>query len=98
MEYSNKDEIGEIVKGFNALLTSLEATIKDAKTSSCENASVSHELSSTSLQIGKNAEDGMKIVEETIKEIDKVKLNIEEDATAAEASKVEIKECLFRIE
>lgn len=70
----------------------LEKTIKDAKASSNENASVSSELSSTSLQIGKSAEESTKIVEETIKEIGKVKLIIEDGARAAEESKSEIQE------
>ncbi|HRF56236.1 MAG TPA: methyl-accepting chemotaxis protein, partial [Campylobacterales bacterium] len=56
--YDGKDEIGDAIKSFNALLTTLEETIKDAKKTSNENASVSHELSATSAQIGKNAESG----------------------------------------
>jgi len=92
INYNGKDEIGEIVASFNKLLSVLETTIKDAKSSSSENASVSSELSSTSMQIGKNAEEGTKIVEETIREVDKVKLIIEDGATAAEASKVEIRD------
>ncbi len=92
INYSGKDEIGDIVSAFNSLLSSLENTIRDAKRSSSENASVSSELSSTSLQIGKSAENSTKIVEETIREIGKVKVIIEDGARAAEDSKVEIQE------
>ncbi len=92
INYSGKDEIGDTVDSFNELLGVLEKTIKDAKASSNENASVSSELSSTSLQIGRGAEESTKIVEETIKEIGKVKLIIEDRARAAEESKAEIQE------
>lgn len=92
IEYAAKDEIGEIVSNFNDLLNVLESTIKDAKTSSNENASVSGELSATSTQIGKNAEQGAKIVAETIGEITRVKNVIESGASNAERSKTEIQE------
>jgi len=92
IKYDGKDEIGDIVASFNKLLTVLESTIKDAKNSSSENASVSSELSSTSMQIGKNAEEGTKIVEETIKEISRVRATIEDSASGAANAKVEIQE------
>lgn len=92
IDYAAKDEIGEIVSNFNDLLNVLESTIKDAKTSSNENASVSGELSATSTQIGKNAEQGAKIVNETINEITRVKNVIESGANNAERSKTEIQE------
>lgn len=95
--YSGKDEIGDIVASFNELLDVLENTIKDVKNSSNENASVSSELSHTSEHIGKNAEIGIKIVEKTIVEINKVKAIIEDGAAAAENSKIEIKEAGDRL-
>ncbi len=90
LEYNNKDEIGEIVKGFNVLLGSLETTIKDAKNSSSENASVSHELSSTSAQIEKNAEASKQIVENTIAEITAIKGFIESSARLSAETKDDI--------
>ncbi len=92
LKYSAKDEIGVIVDSFNKLISVLESTIKDAKRSSNENASVSSELSSTSLQIGKSVEEGAKIVEEAIKEVTKIKNTIEDSASGAARSKVEIEE------
>jgi len=54
----------------------LEQTIIEAKTSSSENASISHELSTTSMQIGRNAEqrsaNSLKISKDTDKIINMV--------------------------
>ncbi|WP_333804421.1 MCP four helix bundle domain-containing protein, partial [Sulfurospirillum sp.] len=55
IKYEKNNEIKEMVDSFNDLVVTLEHTIGDAKNSSNENASVSHELSTTSMQIGRNA-------------------------------------------
>jgi len=88
--YAKKNEIKEIVDSFNDLVATLEHTIVDAKTSSNENASVSHELSTTSMQIGRNAEQSSTIVENTIHEIDSIKTFVQETATLSENMKEEI--------
>ena len=69
INYDKNNEIKEIVDSFNALIVTLEHTISDAKNSSNENASVSSELSATSMQIGRNAEQSSSIVDNTIEEI-----------------------------
>ncbi len=88
--YEKNNEIKEIVDSFNDLVTTLETTITDAKTSSNENASVSHELSTTSMQIGRNAEQSSSIVENTIFEIDSIKSFVQETAKLSESMKEEI--------
>lgn len=90
ISYTNKDEIKEMVDELNILLAELERTIKDAKHTSGENASVSHELSSTSIQIGKNAEDSSRIVENAIKDIHAIKSFISDSAKLSESTKDEI--------
>ena len=75
--YAKQNEIKEIVDSFNDLVNTLEHTITDAKTSSNENASVSHELSTTSMQIGRNAEQSSSIVENTIHEIDTINIIVQ---------------------
>lgn len=92
IKYNSKDEIGEIATSFNRLLDTLETTIKDAKASSSENASISSELSSTSLQIGKSAEESARIVIEATKEIEKIKYDLHASAESAAKAAVEIKE------
>ena len=90
ISYSKHNEIKEIVESFNALVDSLEGTIVDAKNSSSENASVSHELSTTSMQIGQNAEKSTTIVENTIREIASIKSFVQETANLSESMKKNI--------
>ncbi|KHG34340.1 methyl-accepting chemotaxis protein [Sulfurospirillum sp. MES] len=88
--YDKANEIKEIVDSFNALVHTLEQTIIDAKNSSSENASVSHELSTTSMQIGRNAEQSSLIVENTIHEIDTIKTFVQETAKLSDVTKDKI--------
>ena len=61
----NKDEIAQITTVVNQLLAQLAQALDDAKKTAIENAAVSEELSSTSMQIGIRIEDAAKEVEET---------------------------------
>jgi methyl-accepting chemotaxis protein len=90
IQYSKNNEIKEIVDSFNDLVVTLEQTIVDTKNSSNENASVSHELSTTSMQIGRNAEQSSTIVENTIQEIESIKTFVQETATLSENMKQSI--------
>ena len=90
ISYTKHNEIKEMVDSFNTLVETLELTIKDAKNSSNENASVSHELSTTSMQIGRNAEQSSTIVENTIHEIEAIKTFVQETATLSEGMKQSI--------
>ena len=90
IQYSKNNEIKEIVDSFNDLVITLEQTIVDAKNSSNENASVSHELSTTSMQIGRNAEQSSTIVANTIQEIETIKTFVQETATLSENMKQSI--------
>ncbi len=87
INYGKKNEIQEIVNSFNALVDTLEVIIDDVKHSSSENASVSHELSTTSMQIGRNAEKSTTIVENTIQEIASIKTFVQETAALSEKMK-----------
>jgi methyl-accepting chemotaxis protein len=90
INYEKKNELKNISDSFNALVTTLEQTIVDAKNSSSENASVSHELSTTSMQIGRNAEKSTTIVENTIQEIATIKTFVQETAMLSESMKKSI--------
>ncbi len=90
INYGKKDEIQEIVKSFNSLVSTLEVIIDDVKHSSNENASVSHELSATSMQIGRNAEHSTIIVNNTIEEIVSIKKFVQETAILSESMKKSI--------
>ncbi|AFL68129.1 methyl-accepting chemotaxis protein [Sulfurospirillum barnesii] len=88
--YGKNNEIQEIVNSFNALVDTLEVIIDDVKRSSNENASVSHELSTTSMQIGRNAEHSTIIVNNTIEEIVTIKKFVQETAILSEEMKKSI--------
>ncbi len=90
VKYDGKDEIGVTMNSFNKLLAALEQTINDAKHTSGENASVSHELSSTSMQIGNNAEESAKIVQSAISEINDIKVFIENSVRISESTRKSI--------
>lgn len=98
LHYKRNDEIKEIADEFNKLINVLEQTIQDAKTSSNENSSVSHELSQTSMQLGKNAEETSKIVTNATKEIDAIKNFIEETASIASNTKNSIEKAGMQLE
>ena len=90
IKYGKNNEIQEIVNSFNSLVDTLETIIDDVKRSSSENASVSHELSTTSMQIGRNAENSTVIVNNTIEEIVAIKKFVQETALLSEEMKKSI--------
>lgn len=92
MPSSGQDEFSQIARGMNTLLESLKNVFKDAKSSSNENASVSSELSSTSLQIGKSVEESSRVVLEATKEIERIKITLQDSASEAVNASSEIKE------
>jgi len=98
INYEKKNELKDISDSFNALVITLEQTIVDAKNSSSENASVSHELSTTSMQIGRNAEKSTTIVENTIQEIATIKTFVQETATLSEKMKISITDAGQRLD
>jgi len=90
ISYNKNNEIKEIVDNFNLLIKDLKHIIVETKSSSSENASVSHELSTTSLQIGQNAEKSSNIVKDTIVEIKNVKSFVDKTTKMSQNMKIEI--------
>jgi methyl-accepting chemotaxis protein len=90
LDDSKNDEFGEIAKNINSLLLTLRKIIDDSKNSSSENAAISHELSTTSLSVGKNVENSVTIVNNATLEAQNIKENIKETIGIAEGSKSEI--------
>ena len=60
-----EDELSALAKNLNAMFAELRNVINSAKESSSENSSISHELSTTSLQVGKNVEASVAIINES---------------------------------
>ena len=65
IQLHSKDEISDIMDSVNSLIADVASALNVAKDNAIENASVAEELSNTSLQIGKRAEEEAKVVFET---------------------------------
>ncbi|MCK9554001.1 MAG: methyl-accepting chemotaxis protein, partial [Aquamicrobium sp.] len=57
-------ELSEMAQSFNKLLASLRDLIETSKQSSSENASISHELSTTAMGVGENVEKSVLVIDE----------------------------------
>ena len=90
LEIKTQDEIGKVSKEFNSFLETIRSLINDSKEASNENASISHELSTTALQVGKNVEDSVSIVEDSNMKAIKVQEEISDAMEDAKNSKEEI--------
>ena len=60
----SKDELSKLATNLNDMFLELKDVIQDAKNSSDENSSISHELSVTSMKVGKNVEQSVVIINE----------------------------------
>lgn len=83
-------EIMDMGKSFNTLLNSLQELIATSKNSSTENSSISHELSTTAVGVGKNVENSVSIVEEATVQAKSVQDEIINAISDAQKSKDDI--------
>jgi methyl-accepting chemotaxis protein len=83
-------EIKEMGESFNSLMDSLQGLITTAKQSSTENASISHQLSTTATGVGNNVESSVVIVNETTEQARDVQNEIVGAITHAQDSKEDI--------
>ncbi len=60
-------ELSQMAISFNGLMSSLKDLIETSKQSSSENASISHELSTTAVGVGNNVEKSVVVVDEATK-------------------------------
>lgn len=84
IEISGRDELSLLAKNLNVMFAELRGVISDAKESSIENSSISHELSTTSMQVGKNVEESVEIINEATQ---KTALITSEISSAVEIAK-----------
>lgn len=90
LEIKNNDEIGSASKEINNFIDKVRATIALAKDTSSENASIAHELSTTTLQVGKRVEDSTTIISQTTQMSTVIKKEIHASVEEAKASKEEV--------
>jgi len=86
----NQDEIGDASHEINQFIDKVHSTIKLAKDTSSENASIAHELSATTLQVGKRVEDSSIIISQATHMSSETKQEIVSSVNEAKASKEEI--------
>ncbi|QIR75811.1 methyl-accepting chemotaxis protein [Sulfurospirillum diekertiae] len=86
----HNDEIGGASKEINNFIEKVRATIALAKDTSSENASIAHELSVTTLQVGKRVEDSTTIINQTTQMSTIIKKEISVSVEEAKASKEEV--------
>ena len=91
LQINGKDEIALISNYVNLFIEKVQVTINSVKLTSHENASISSELSSTSIGVGKNVENSVVIVNETTKQAKEIQSEIVISITDAQESKEDIK-------
>ena len=91
LDVESDDEIGVIAKSLNALTERLREFISEVKTTSNENASISHELSTTATQVGSNVEHSVEIVKDATTTAKGTQSEIVESLDVAENSQKEVK-------
>lgn len=83
-------ELSEMAKSFNALIATLRDLIETSKLSSSENASISHELSTTAMGVGENVEKSVVVVNEATKKANEIEGEITKAIHDAQKSKKDI--------
>jgi methyl-accepting chemotaxis protein len=83
-------ELSQMAANFNSLIATLKDLIKTAKSISGENASISHELSITAMNVGENVEKSVVVIEDVTKKSNEIKNEINIAIEEANSSKKEI--------
>lgn len=83
IETGTQDEMNDTMQSVNMLLADIAQAIAEAKNNAIENASVAEELSTTSLQIGKRAEEEASIVRHTTASAKEVAKEMDEASVKA---------------
>jgi methyl-accepting chemotaxis protein len=83
-------ELSQMARSFNDLIRALKDLIDTSKVSSSENASISHELSTTAMGVGENVEKSVVVIDEATKKANSIKNEIAQAISDAQESKKEI--------
>jgi len=90
IETKNNDEIGGASQEINSFIDKVRSTIALAKSTSSENASISHELSATTLQVGKRVEESTLIIHQATQMSQNIKQEISASVDEAKRTKQEV--------
>lgn len=86
----SNDEIGKLTQHFNTFLDEMADLLNNTKNSTNENASISHELSTTALNVGKNVESSVTLVNNATNEAKGIQSEITDAISNANKSKDDI--------
>ena len=86
----SNDELGEIAKELNALIVSIRTLVDNAKNSSSKNAAIAHELSTTAIDVGKNVEQSVNVVQAANEKAANIKTDMATSVREALISKEDI--------
>ncbi|ABB44266.1 methyl-accepting chemotaxis sensory transducer [Sulfurimonas denitrificans DSM 1251] len=92
MDENSPQELSEMASSFNTLIKTIRELIETSKLSSSENASISHELSTTSLRVGTNVEKSVAVINEA----EKKATHIKDEITAATKDAIKSKEEILK--
>ena len=90
LDIVGKDEIAQASEGINDFIEKVRALIIDAKGLSTENSSIAHELSTTSLEVGKLLEESTNVVNNTTTKASTIKNEMGSSIGEAKASKEDL--------
>ena len=95
---TSEDEIGMISQNINLFIEKIHTIIASSKISSNENASISHELSTTALEVGRRAEEESQIVLKATTDADSLKNYLVTSVEHAKSANEDIKGIVGNLE
>ena len=90
LDIPGKNEIALIAQNLSSVIQTVKDFIAEVKTTSTENASISHELSTTALSVGHNVENSVNIVKDASTQAKDIQNEIKDSIVKAQSSKEEI--------
>jgi len=90
LDINGRDEIASIARNLSSLITYLRDFIAETKVTSNENASISHELSTTAQNVGNNVENSVIIVADATSQAKEIQREITTSIGKAQESKEEV--------
>ena len=85
-----ENELAKLAQNLNVMFMALRDVIQDAKSSSLENAAISHELSTTAMKVGKNVEDSVLIIDQATQQTVTATQEIARSVEEAQSNKQEM--------
>ncbi len=90
LHINGKNEIALIAQNLFSVITTIKEFISEVKSTSTENASISHELSTTAQSVGHNVENSVTIVEEASNQARRIQDEIVTSISKAQESKEDV--------